>query len=72
MLTPVDLGFDAKNDTLLHVSIDQWLLESSAPLNTTKRIFRHINNRDARLWVTSKDRVDDLWCREGSRSTLYL
>jgi hypothetical protein len=40
------------NPALLNISLAQWLLESSALLDTTANIFRHINDWDARLWAT--------------------
>ncbi|ORX38179.1 hypothetical protein BD324DRAFT_619871 [Kockovaella imperatae] len=46
------LGLATSSDDLLALGINQWLLESSALLDTTKDIFRHINDFDARLWAT--------------------
>ncbi|GFZ48818.1 hypothetical protein JCM24511_06567 [Saitozyma sp. JCM 24511] len=49
---PAYLGLSTGNQALLNISLAQWLLESSALLDTTVNIFRHINDWDARLWAT--------------------
>lgn len=51
MLTS-DIGADTSKDDLLQVGIDQWQLESSALLDTTTDLYRHINDFDPYIWAT--------------------
>ena len=59
----------ANKTDLLETALDQWLLESSALLDTTKNIFRHINDFDARLWATGNAWMLYGICRVVSETT---
>lgn len=50
-LTP-DLGADTSRDSLLKLGIDQWILESSALLDPSTNLYRHINDFDPYFWAT--------------------
>jgi hypothetical protein len=47
-----DVGADTSKDDLLELGINQWLLESSALLDTDTNLYRHINDFDPYAWAT--------------------
>jgi rhamnogalacturonyl hydrolase YesR len=47
-----DLGSDVSSDDLLRLGIDQWQLESSALLDPSTGLYRHINDFDPYFWAT--------------------
>lgn len=49
---PAYLGLAASDNTLLQLGLEQWILESSALLDTDENLFRHVNDWDARFWAT--------------------
>ncbi|OXG29456.1 hypothetical protein C359_04851 [Cryptococcus neoformans Bt120] len=54
MITPslAYLGLDISDDSLLKKALEQFILESSAMLDTDQLIYQHIPATDARLWAT--------------------
>ncbi|BEJ12619.1 hypothetical protein CspHIS471_0210790 [Cutaneotrichosporon sp. HIS471] len=46
------LGLTTNNTALLEQALDQWLLTSSALLDTNHNLFRHLNTFDTRFWAT--------------------
>ncbi|GMK59287.1 hypothetical protein CspeluHIS016_0703020 [Cutaneotrichosporon spelunceum] len=46
------LGLTTNNTALLEQALDQWLLTSSALLDTTHNLYRHLNTWDTRFWAT--------------------
>ena len=47
-----DIGADTSNDDLLSLGIEQWILESSALLDPSTNLYRHINDFDPYFWAT--------------------
>ncbi|CAK9785697.1 hypothetical protein CC85DRAFT_288182 [Cutaneotrichosporon oleaginosum] len=46
------LGLTTNNTQLLEQALDQWLLVSSALLDTNHNLYRHLNTWDTRFWAT--------------------
>ncbi|RSH82547.1 uncharacterized protein EHS24_007528 [Apiotrichum porosum] len=46
------LGLATSNTTLLTAALNQWTLDSSALLDTSVNLYRHVNTFDARFWAT--------------------
>ncbi|WWC91811.1 uncharacterized protein L201_006758 [Kwoniella dendrophila CBS 6074] len=59
-------GLSTSNKNLLSKGLEQWSLESSALLDTTVNIHRHVNDWDARLWATGNG-----WALYGAIRNLY-
>lgn len=49
---PTYLGLSAHNDSLMQFGLDQWVLETSALLDTDQSLYRHINQQDNGFWAT--------------------
>ena len=48
----LDIGADTSSDDLLSLAISQWQLESSALLDPSSDMYRHINDFDPYIWAT--------------------
>jgi hypothetical protein len=49
---PLDLGVTTNSTDLITIALEQFSLESSALLNSSTHLYRHVNDFDPRAWVT--------------------